>query len=213
MSDTSFTADPVPPFPPATPPAAAPAAEIKKKSSRLPLILLALAASHLIVLIVGAGIGFGISYLAGDRRVDPAYESVAVLPITGDWQPVGHGNNWAEHRREYLEMTLPDSLSAKIAANTTGSVKVRATHDLRNVVPQQAPRTIGTAINVRTVLSGQVSKEGRLNLQLISVNSGELLWSGSYMFVQVDPAPRWGLPGQIEAEISQAVANRLMGRK
>jgi hypothetical protein len=51
-----------------------------------------------------------------------------------------------------------------------------------------------------------------MTVQLISVDSGELLWSNSYNFVQVDPAPRWALPGNVEGEICDAVANRLRGQ-
>ncbi len=216
MSDTAFSADPGPPLPekalPAKPPEDRPPSVAKPRSSRWLLILFVLAVSHGLLALVAGGIGFGIGCALTDRHTVQQYDSVAVLPFTGEWQPAAAGENWPDRKREYLEKTLPDALSAQVAAKTSGRVKVMATHDIRNMGPGRQPRQIGRELNIRAVLSGEVSKEGRLTLQLISVGSGELLWSNTYTFVQVDPAPRWGLPPGVEAEISQAIANRLTGR-
>ena len=209
MSDTSFTSDPGLPLPPKPPPAAPP-----KKSSKWVLFLLLLAATHFLVLIVSGGIGFGIGCAVTDRHATPDHDSLAVLPFTGEWSnPAGAKDDWADRRREFLQVTLPDALSREIAKESKGAVKVMATHDIRGRHNAQgSPRNLGREINVRAVLSGQVSKDGRLTLQLISVNSGELLWSNTYDLVTDQAgAPRWAQAG-VEPVIARELRQKLVPR-
>ena len=88
-----------------------------------------------------------------------------------------------------------------------------ATHDIRGRhQPQNSPRQTGRELNVRAVLSGHVTKDGRLTLQLIAVDSGELLWSNTYALMEDQGgALRWAQPNA-EGEIARFVRQKLAQR-
>ena len=207
MSDTSFSEKRV--SPPILPPE--PDVALKRpKRSKLPviLILLALGMSHLVVL----ALGFGLGCLVVDRGMPRRGESIAILPVTGDWRPLGVKDDWQDRSRQFLEVTIPDMIARDIVAQASpGTLKVRATHELReHIGPEKQPSNVGSRLGATAVLSGKINRDGMLSVQLIAVDSSELLWSKTYQLT-VDQG---GNPiFNASSDISNNVRQKLAGRR
>jgi DNA-binding winged helix-turn-helix (wHTH) protein/TolB-like protein/Flp pilus assembly protein TadD len=124
--------------------------------------------------VVIAVVAAGLFYLWPSRRTAAeAPRTLAILPF----RPLVSDNS-----DEALEMGMTDTLIARMSSNPglvlrpLSSVRPFARAD---VDPQAAGRQLGAD----TVLEGNVQRWGdkiRLNVRLISVDSGEPLWSGTF---------------------------------
>jgi TolB-like protein len=180
---------------------------VEKPRRRGPLLVVALVFSHLALLVAGLVVGILIGYLFTERGPAHPRGSVAILPITGDWEPAG-----AKDVRNFLEISLPDAIARDIVEQTThGNLKVIATHETRNVQHFDAPSRVGTALGVSAVLSGKVRKDGQLSVQLIAANSGELIWSSTYRLA-LDQAGSPHLDPNSQQEIANMVRQKLAAR-
>jgi TolB-like protein len=112
------------------------------------------------------------------------FDSLAILPFSGEWtEDPNFGNKVSpEKARAFLGVELPDSLAKAIVEKApAGSLKVIAGNVVRErKSPEQSPQKTGKELNVAAVLAGNVSSKGELALQLIAVESGELLWGDTY---------------------------------
>jgi TolB-like protein len=203
MADTSFTDKPGYPLPPLD--------VAKKPSNRIKIlvIVLVLAVSHVVI----ALLGFGLGCLLTDRGGSiSSADSLAVLPFTGDWHPQGARDDWPEKCSHFLSVSIPDAVAKDVVEHAGGNkLRVIATHEVRGRKPNdQSPRQAGRDLGVQAVLSGKVSKDGLLSIQLIAVESGELLWGKTYQLT-VDQA---GTPiFHSSSEISMNVRQKLAGRR
>ena len=203
MGDTSFSENPQPP-PPANPEASQ-TPSIKRR--RFPFLLVG---SHLIAFLFGLMLACGLAGWKTGRQA----RSIAVMPFSGDWRPQGVKEGWPEKSRYFIEVSLPDSIAKDIVTKAPpGTVKVIATHEVRErKLPEKSPQQIGKDLEVNAVLSGKVSPDGGLTLQLIAVKSGELLWSNTYSLgVNENGNPR-SLEFHHHAEITGKVIQNLTGR-
>jgi TolB-like protein len=110
-------------------------------------------------------------------------DSVAVLPFSGQWnKPDVASDDWSEKVRSLLEVVIPDSLTKGLVENTApNSLRIIATEVVRESQSREkSALATGKALNVATVLSGRLVKDGQLSVQLIAVDSGELLWGKTY---------------------------------
>ncbi len=64
-------------------------------------------------------------------------DSVAVLPVTGQWDtPDGAGPDWPQKLHTFLEVLLPDGLSKGLVEQAPpGSLKILATEVVRDRMP------------------------------------------------------------------------------
>jgi len=203
MDDTSFTEKPGYPLP-----SPSPTPDVAKKPTKrdkILLIILLLAASHFMI----ALIGFGLGCLA--TRGGESGNSLAILPFTGDWEPPGAKGDWQAQRSHFLAVTIPDAIAKDVVNSVDRSrLKVIATHEVRDRdhVQNESPRQAGTQLDVRAVLSGKVDKDGRLNIQLIAVPSGELIWSESYQLgVDAGGSPIFQNHQVVAAHVRQKLLN------
>jgi TolB-like protein len=210
MSDTSFSENPPRSFP--DHPEVSLAPSVKRR--RFPFLLVG---SHLMVFVFGFIVAYGLTGWTTGRQA----RSIAIMPFSGDWRPPGLKEDWVEKNRYFIETSLPASIAKEIVAKASpGTVKVIATHEVRDrKLPEKSPspQQFGQNLNVSAVLSGKVGPDGGLTLQLIAVNSGELLWSNTYA-MGVDGASlaqvfRDGVPINLHAEITQKVIQNLTGRE
>jgi TolB-like protein len=204
MSDTSFSENPHPPLPVNPEPSQPPS--IKRR--QFPFLLVG---SHLLAFVVGFMLACGVA----GWKSRPA-RSIAVMPFSGDWRPPGAKDRegWAEKSRFFIEVSLPDSIVKDVVTRAPpGKVKVIATHEVRQrKLPEKSPQQIGKDLEVSAVLSGNVSPDGGLTLQLIAVKSGELLWSNTYSLgLDKLDDPR-GLDPNAHAEIAGKVIHNLTSR-
>jgi TolB-like protein len=208
MSDASFSEKPAAtPLPPLAEPDVA-LKPPKRSKLRVILVLVALALSHFVVLAVGFALGCLVTSLSSPSRGD----SVAILPVSGDWQPQGAKHDWQDRSRQFLEVSIPDAIARDLVAQAPpGSLKVRATHELReHIGPDRQPSNVGLRLGVTAVLSGKVNRDGVLSVQLIAVDSSELLWSKTYqLMVDQNGNPTF----QAASDISMNVRQKLVGRK
>ena len=215
MGDTSITSNPEFPLPadPAPGPPPSP-----PKRSRKPLIILLLAASHLAVLLLSLGVGFGLGCLVTDSKSNPLgsqRDSIAILPFTGEWQGGGDKVDWQERSRHLLAVTIPDAVVKDLVAlGPQGSLRVIATHEiLAHIPPNRSPSETGRSLGVKAVLSGKVSRDGELTVQLISCEpgrSGELLWSKTY---KLGPDQNGAPTFQGANDIANQVRHKLASRR
>ena len=203
MADTSFTDKPGYPLPPPD--------VAKKPSNRVKIlvIVLVLAVSHVAIALLGFGLG---CLLTDGGRVISSTDSLAVLPFTGDWHPQGAKDDWEEKCSHFLSVSIPDAVTKEVVEHAgRNKLRVIATHEVRGQKPNgQSPRQAGRELGVRAVLSGKASKDGKLSIQLIDVETGELLWGKTYQLT-VDQAGTPILPSA--SEISTNVRQKLVGRR
>jgi TolB-like protein len=143
-------------------------------------------------------------------RARASFDSLAILPFTGE-----PDEPEAKPYARVLLDNLPDTLSRDIAAQAPpGSLKVIATQVVRDrKLPEQSAQQSGRDLNVAAILVGKLGPpRNELFLQLIAVDSGELLWAERYQTVQTFATAPWHLNGK-EPEIVRNVIGKLTGNK
>jgi len=123
---------------------------------------------------------------AATPAVTRPLDSVAILPFTGQWDKPDVANpDWPQKVRSLLEVLLPDTLSKGLVEQAPpGSLRIIATEVVRDrKLSSQSSLESGKALNVAAVLSGRVAADGKLSIQLIAVDSGELLWGKTYQLM------------------------------
>ena len=205
MSDTSFTDNPQPPLPDRPEENPPPPLQIKRRGWPLWLV-----ATHIGAFLFGYMLACG---LGGLRTVGGA-NSIAIMPFAGEWRPPNANKDWAEKYKYFIEVSLPDSIAKDLVAHAApGTIKVIATHEVRDrKLPEKSPQQIGKDLEVAAVLSGRVSPDGQLTLQLIAVKTGELLWSNTFNLTVGPGGGPNGLDFNSQGQITQNVMQKLRGR-
>jgi DNA-binding winged helix-turn-helix (wHTH) protein/TolB-like protein/Tfp pilus assembly protein PilF len=107
------------------------------------------------------------------KPADAPIKSIAVLPF----KPLG-----AENRDEALEIGMADTLISRLGNNR--EIVVRPLSSVRKFGNlEQDALTAGRALDVESVLDGSVQRWGdkiRVNVRLVKVAGGTLLWTGTF---------------------------------
>lgn len=146
----------------------------------------------LIVMVTG---GFLLKRVVTRHSSGPITPSIAVLPFV-DTSPGKTREYFSDGLAEELLNELAKTPRLRVAARTSSFQFKGKDADLR---------TIGQKLNVATVLEGRVSTEGnrvRIAAELINVENGFQLWSGSYERNLNDVF-------SVQDEIARAVAGEL----
>jgi len=157
------------------------------------------AAIVVLVLIVGVAVGLGL-YLRS-RKTASTIESIAVMPFVNE-----SGNADLEYLSDGMTETLITSLSQIPNLN----VKARSSV-FRYKGKETDPRTIGKELNVQAVLNGRVAQRGddlTLNLELVDVQTENVIWSEQYNRKQTDLV---SLQSDIARDVSSKLKIKLSG--
>jgi TolB-like protein len=150
--------------------------------------------------------------------------SLAILPFSGTWDKPGDaiGADWDGKVSEMLSTTLPTSLAEAILAKSLKSnVTILSTDTVKErlkaakVSPDAEARRV-LPETVKAVLVGHVAKDGKLTVQLVDAESGNLLWSKTYQLVLatnlLQNSVTFGLATPDHAEVVAAVVEKLAQR-
>jgi len=111
-------------------------------------------------------------------------DSLAILPFTGQMTKpdIATAETWPATVRNLLEDILPDLLTTDVVEQAPPhSMKVIATEVVRERKLTGKPaQQSGAELKVGAVLAGKLADDGQLSMQLLSVESGELLWGKTY---------------------------------
>ncbi len=136
-----------------------------------------------------------VSEFEGGPASDSTTDSIAVLPFehaAGDPSITALASRMAED----LIASLSTLDEIRVIAHTTA---------LRYSMPDNEPRTVGSQLNVRTVLTGRMQRNGEslvMSTELVDVKTGRRLWGEQYHFTL---AGTFG----VETSIATAVVKRL----
>jgi TolB-like protein/Tfp pilus assembly protein PilF len=154
-----------------------------------------------IVLLVLVGGTVGLSRYLHARSAQAAIESIAVMPFVNE-----SGNADVEYLSDGMTETLITSLSQVPNLN----VKARSSV-FRYKGREIDPKTVGKELNVQAILNGRVVQRGNqltLNLELVDVQSENVLWSEQYNRTQADLV---SLQSDIARDVSSKLKIKLSG--
>lgn len=152
----------------------------------------------LLTLVAAAtAVGF---YLRG-RNSSTAIKSIAVMPFVNE-----SGNTEVEYLSDGMTETLISSLSQLPNLN----VKARSSV-FRYKGKETDPKNIGKELDVQAILNGRVAQYGdqlTLNLELVDVQTENVIWSEQYNRKQTDLV---GLQSDIARDVSTKLKIKLSG--
>ncbi len=150
----------------------------QRPATRRSVLRWAIAASALVMVVVGGGVAVWRHQSVAPAAPNPIAhnvdrKSIAVLPFV-NMSSDKENEYFSDGITEDLIMALSKVSGLHVAARTSSFAFKGKNEDIR---------TIGTQLNVATVLEGSVAKAGnrvRITAQLINVQDGYHLWSDSY---------------------------------
>ncbi len=134
-------------------------------------------------------------------HTDAAITSIAVMPFVNE-----SGNADIEYLSDGMTETLITSLSQVPNLN----VKARSSV-FRYKGKETDPKTVGKALSVQAILNGRVAQRGdqlTLNLELVDVETENVLWSEQYNRKQADLV---SLQSEIARDVSSKLKIKLSG--
>jgi serine/threonine-protein kinase len=147
-----------------------------------------------------AGVAAVVLYVRA-RNSSGAIKSIAVMPFVNE-----SGNADVEYLSDGMTETLITSLSQVPNLN----VKARSSV-FRYKGKETDPKTIGKELNVQAILNGRVAQHGdqlKLNLELVDVQTENVIWSEEYSRTQTDLV---ALQSDIARDVSAKLQIRLSG--
>src|SRR5881409_2020591 len=142
---------------------------------------------------------FGYRYFGSDNSKH--IESIAVMPFVNE-----SGNADVEYLSDGMTETLITSLSQLPNLN----VKARSSV-FRYKGKETNPKTLGEELNVQAILNGRVAQRGddlTLNLELVDVQTENVIWSERYNRKQTDLV---ALQSDIARDVSSKLTIKLSG--
>ncbi len=139
------------------------------------------------------------SYLS--RKSHASIQSIAVMPFVND-----SGKSELEYLADGMTETLITSLSQVPDLN----VKARSSV-FRYKGKETDPKTVGKELNVQAILNGRVAQRGddlTLNLELVDVQTENVIWSEQYNRKQTDLV---SLQSDIARDVSSKLRIKLSG--
>jgi TolB-like protein/Tfp pilus assembly protein PilF len=149
------------------------------------------------LVLVIAFFGYRYSFAPGSRQI----ESIAVMPFV---------NESGDPDAEYLSDGMTETLMGSLSELPNLSVKARSSV-FRYKGKGIDARTIGKDLNVQAVLYGRIAKRGDqllLSLELVDVQTENLLWSRRYDRKQTDLI---SLQSEIARDVSEKLKAKLSG--
>jgi serine/threonine-protein kinase len=156
------------------------------------------AVTALLVLVAGA---VGLFLYLNTRNTAVAIASIAVMPFVNE-----SGNADVEYLSDGMTETLITSLSQVPNLN----VKARSSV-FRYKGKETDPKTVGKELNVQAILNGRVAQRGdqlTLNLELVDVQTENVIWSEQYNRKQTDLV---SLQSDIARDVSSKLKIKLSG--
>jgi len=150
--------------------------------------------------VLAAGVAAVVLYVRA-RNSSDAIKSIAVMPFVNE-----SGNADIEYLSDGMTETLITSLSQVPNLN----VKARSSV-FRYKGKETDPKTIGKELNVQAILNGRVAQHGyqlTLNLELVDVQTENVIWSEQYNRTQTDLV---ALQSDIARDVSAKLQIRLSG--
>lgn len=170
----------------------------KRQSARLALLILGLVAVLTIASVLFFRMRGGVER---DSSVSSSQRRIAVLPF----RPMGPDGS-----DEYLQLGMADALITKLS--NIKQLVVRPTSSVRTYTdPDQDPVAAGRALQVESVLTGEVQKVGervRVTVQLISVKDGSSVWAEKFDEPFTDI---FGVQDAISERVAEALRIQLAG--
>src|SRR5262249_51206597 len=111
---------------------------------------------------------------------------------------------------DYLSDGMTETLISSLSQLPNLTVKARSSV-FRYKGKETAPRTVGKELNVQSILNGRVSQHGdqlTLNLELVDVQSENVIWSEQYNRKQGDLVT---LQSEIARDVSSKLRSKLSG--
>jgi eukaryotic-like serine/threonine-protein kinase len=158
---------------------------------------IAVALALLVLITAGAVLGI---YLSG-RNSDAAIRSIAVMPFE---------NKSGKPEAEYLSDGMTETLITSLSQLPNLNVKARSSV-FRYKGKDTTPKTLGRELNVQAVLYGRVAQRGddlTLNLELVDVQTENVIWSEQYDRKQADLI---SLQSNIARDVSTKLKIKLSG--
>jgi serine/threonine-protein kinase len=158
---------------------------------------IAVALALLVLVTAGAVLGI---YLLG-RNSDTAIRSIAVMPFE---------NKSGKPEAEYLSDGMTETLITSLSQLPNLNVKARSSV-FRYKGKDTSPKTLGRELNVQAVLYGRVAQRGddlTLNLELVDVQTENVIWSEQYDRKQADLV---SLQSNIARDVSGKLKIKLSG--
>jgi len=153
-----------------------------------------------LVLIAGM-VGSGLYWRGRSSNIGGGINSIAVLPFVNE-----SGNADVEYLSDGMTETLITSLSQIPSLN----VKARSSV-FRYKGKETDPKTAGKELNVQAILTGRVVQRGdqlTLNLELVDVQTENIIWSEAYNRKQADLV---SLQSDIARDVSSKLRTKLSG--
>jgi eukaryotic-like serine/threonine-protein kinase len=148
-----------------------------------------------------AVIGIATAYYLNVRRSETAVESIAVMPFINE-----SGKPDAEYLSDGMTETLITSLSQ------IPNLKVKARSSVFRYKGKEIDaKTVGKDLGVHAILNGRIAQVGdqlTLNLELVDVQTENILWSERYSRKQADLV---SLQSEIAKDVSTKLKAKLSG--
>ena len=157
-------------------------------------------AAAVVLLVLGAAIAATGFYLRG-RNAAATIKSIAVMPFV---------NESGKAEVEYLSDGMTETLITSLSQMPNLNVKARSSV-FRYKGKETSPKTVGQELNVQAVLNGRVAQRGddlTLNLELVDVQTENVIWSEQYNRKQTDLV---SLQSDIARDVSSKLKIRLSG--
>ena len=158
-----------------------------------------LAAAIMLLALLGSASFF--AYYLYARSTETAIESIAVMPFSNE-----SGKTDAEYLSDGMTETLITSLSQ------LPNLKVKARSSVfRYKGKETDPKTIGKDLDVQAILNGRIAQIGdqlTLSLELVDVQTENILWSQRYSRKQADLV---SLQSEIAKDVSTHLKAKLSG--
>jgi eukaryotic-like serine/threonine-protein kinase len=151
----------------------------------------------LVMLAVVTAAGF---YLRG-RNSSATIKSIAVMPFV---------NESGKAEAEYLSDGMTETLITSLSQIPNLNVKARSSV-FRYKGKETSPKTVGQELNVQAILNGRVAQRGddlTLNLELVDVQTENVIWSEQYNRKQTDLV---SLQSDIARDVSSKLKIKLSG--
>jgi len=157
-------------------------------------------AAAVVLLVLGAAIAVTGFYLRG-RNAAATIKSIAVMPFV---------NESGKAEVEYLSDGMTETLITSLSQMPNLNVKARSSV-FRYKGKETSPKTVGQELNVQAVLNGRVAQRGddlTLNLELVDVQTENVIWSEQYNRKQTDLV---SLQSDIARDVSSKLKIKLSG--
>ncbi len=157
-------------------------------------------AAAVVLLVLGAAIAATGFYLRG-RNAAATIKSIAVMPFV---------NESGKAEVEYLSDGMTETLITSLSQMPNLNVKARSSV-FRYKGKETSPKTVGQELSVQAVLNGRVAQRGddlTLNLELVDVQTENVIWSEQYNRKQTDLV---SLQSDIARDVSSKLKIKLSG--